>query len=203
MEIDRVLVLEQVAGKSIKLIARDDGKIYLALPDSSYEVAEGEVQYLGGMAFIMCYVDGWRGAKMFVTLRFSQIPDVMYYFSYWGESKLQELKEEKWNSFKSYLQYCLNFIAENVDVDVLKPTYKTEYVDNRDYGGGVFTYVHIYLSFGESWDDDYRRCYELSEELTSQLIDKKLDGEDEYNWFGEVMVQFRPTTGDREDFLPF
>ena len=43
----------------------------------------------------------------------------------------------------------------------------------------------------------------MSEELTSQLIDKKLDGEDEYNWFGEVMVQFRPTTGDREDFLPF
>ncbi len=171
----------------------DEGVIKLHLLENEHTVAMDCVMYLGELALVMCYVSGNSGDILFFRLRDSQISDVMDYFYYWDREKLQELKDAKWNSFKSYLQYCLDFVGKNVDVEGLKPTYVTEYVDNRDYGGGVFTYVNIYLSFGISWDDDFERTYDLTKELTSQLIDRKINGDDEYNWLGKILVEFRPT----------
>lgn len=202
MKIDDVLVVEQKSKDNyIKLIASDEGRLYLSMSGSWYEVADSEVQYMSGIGFIACYVEGNKGTKFFVALGFSKIPDVMEYLSHWCYEELEKLKNRKVESFKAYLNYCLDYVAKNVDVENLRPTYKTEYIDNRYYGGGVFTYVHIYLSYGESWDDDYDKTYYLTEELTSQLIDRKMNGEDDYNWFGDIIVRFRPTADNREDFI--
>lgn len=204
---DDTLILESVEvdgkDKEILLVVVDTGKIILRIDHDSFEVACHDLYYMNGMTFIMVRaMEGCR-LNLFVPLNLKIEPDVAAFLKYWDMLKLQEVKMKRLNSFIEYLKVCRDFISENVDVEGLKPTYATEFVDNSDYGGSVFTYIHINISWGESWSDDFNKSYDLTDNLTSLLIDRKLEGEDDFNWFSEVMVQFRPKALDSEDFEKF
>lgn len=193
----RILSLE---GDNVKLVVSDEGKINLNLFSQFYKVAYHGLQHFGDMSFIMAYSGEGSRTKIFFPIKLSIEPDIVEFFDYWNEEKLNELKGTKAKSFLSYLNYCLDFIRDNVDVEGLKPTYKTEYIDNTDYGGGISTYIYIYLKCGKDWDNNFKITNALNEQLSSELIDRHFVGEDDYYWFSNIIVQFRPLDDYREDF---
>lgn len=186
--------------KSVRLYATDEGKITLGMYGNSFDLACDEIYHMNGMSFLMVYVNSEIKSKFFLSIKTSQEPDIKDYLRYWNASRLGDLKNNKVNSFLSYVNYCLDFIRDNVDVEGLKPTYSTEYVDNTEYGGGILTYFHIYLKCGRDWDDNFKITSALNQQLTSELIDRKFSGEDEYYWFSNMIVQFRPLDDYRENF---
>lgn len=188
-------------GSSSMLRVSEDGEIKLHIAENEHTVADDSVVYLGGLAFVPCYVSGNSGGMLFFRLKDAHIPDVMDFFSYWDKGKLQELKNEKVKSFLDYISFCLDFIRSEVDVEKYKPTYSTEFVDLRDCGGGTYVSVEVFLTFGNSWDEDYEKTYDLTESLTGKLFERELQGG--RKWVGEVMVVFRPAKCDKEGYLPF
>lgn len=197
MSSDKTLVVSN----NVTLKVSDDGKIYLNVGSQLYYLADYGIQYIQDRCFLMAYIAEGKEGKIFIPVNIGSVPDVQAYFDYWDKERLSEVKSYKVRSFLAYINHCINFVRENVDVEKYKPTYETEYIDNTDCGGGIFTYINILMSFGESWDDDFDKTYELTERLTSELIDKSLgDGGDGYRWYGEFMFVFKPKFGDREDF---
>ena len=196
---DRILNIE---GKNIQLQATDEGFIQLKLFNQYHKVVHNDLQHIIDMSFIMAQAGEGSRTNLFLPVKLSLQPDVYNYFKYWDGEKLKELKSARVKSFIAYIEYCLDFIKNNVDIETYKPTYSTEYNDNTDYGGGISTYVYVYLKCGKDWDDNFRITSQLNEFLSSQLIDRHFSGEDDYYWFSNIIVQFRPLDDNKEDFFP-
>ena len=203
---DYELVIESIKTKDgvreTKLRACDDGNIYLSTPDASFKLQYNEFYDVIGEGFINCKTHEDSKLEILFAIVDEDYARIEEFLEYWDGENLKKLKDVKVNSFIRYWKTVFKFIEDNVDVKGLKPTYRTEYIDNTDCGGGIFTYVHIDLSFGLSWDDDFQKTYELTDRLSEVLVNQHLENDDEYLWFSEFMVRFEPTAKNPCDFVP-
>ena len=98
------LILEQIIDKSTKLVkskielyANDDGKVYLSLPTATHELMYNEVIKFSDMNFLYCFVDENSKSKVLFQLKDSQVDEVEYFFDYWTDKRLSELKQTVWH----------------------------------------------------------------------------------------------------------
>ena len=94
------LILEQITDKSTKLVkskielyANDDGKVYLSLPTVTHELMYNEVIKFSDMNFLYCFVEENSKSKVLFQLKDSQVGRVEYFFDYWTDKRLLELKQ--------------------------------------------------------------------------------------------------------------
>lgn len=199
------LILEsfKVSGcdKDIKLVACDEGYVFLSTPTGGYQLIYNGIEDILDEGFLLLEVSEGSKSNMLFPVPDDKYLEVDSFLKHWDGENLQALKDKKVKSFLDYGKKVLKFIEENIDVAKMKPTYRTEYVDNTDYGGGVSTYVYIDLSWGESWEDDFEKSHVLTSMLTSQLIDEHFDCKDDYLWFSKIIVMFEPKAKNICDFI--
>lgn len=209
MDTKVLLTKDKKTNSEVYLLACDEGdsngvgSIKVLFPDMTYDLYDRDILYIADRAFLV--LNACKGTRINVMypLKSSEELIVRDFLSYWGSKRLQELKQAKWLGFLGYWKHVLEFVDKNVDVEGLKPTYLTEVSDHREHGDGIHIQIHILLSFGKSWQDDFDKTWELTEKLVDEQIDRSFDGLDKHNCYSNVMIQFRPIAGYVEDFVEF
>lgn len=209
MDAKVLLTKDKKTNSEVYLLACDDGdnnglgSIKVMFPDMTYDLYDRDILYIADRAFLV--LNACKGTRINVMypLKSSEELVVRGFLSYWGSKRLQELKQAKWLGFLGYWKHALDFIGENVDVEKLKPTYKTHYIDNRDYGGSESLYLDIRMSYGKSWHHDFDKISKLNKLLMSEQIDRSFDDSDEEMWFSKIHINFRPLADNIEDFVEF
>lgn len=204
-----LLTKDKKTNSEVYLLACDEGdsngvgSIKVIFPDMTYDLYDRDILYIADRAFLV--LNACKGTRINVTypLTLSEELIVRDFLSYWGNKRLQELKQAKWLGFLGYWKHVIEFVEKNVDVGRLKPTYETYYVDNRDYGGSESVYFNIRMSYGNNWHHDFDKTRKLNNLLMSEQIDRSLDGLDEEYWFSKIHINFRPLAEDIEDFVEF
>lgn len=209
METKVLLTKDKKIDSEVYLLACDEGdsngvgSIKVLFPDMMYDLYDRDILYIADRAFLVLNTCKGTRINVMYPLKSSEELVVRDFLGYWGSKRLQELKQTKWLGFLGYWKHVLEFVGKNVDVEKLKPTYETYYVDNRDYGGGESLYFNIRLSYGKNWHHDFDKTNKLNSLLLSEQIDRSFDGLDEERWFSNIHINFRPLADDIEDFVEF
>lgn len=192
-----------VLNAEVKLTVCDEGGVWLSLPDKWYKLSDRCVTYIADRGFLVLCASEDTDLNLLYPINPSECATVRDFMTYWGKDRLLEVNNKKWNGFTNYLNHVLGFIKENINVERLKPKYRTLYHDHRGYGGDEANNIEILVSWGESWRDDFDKCWALTERLVGEQIGRSFDGEDENYWFSSVSVTFRPLASDTCDFVAF
>lgn len=209
METKVLLTKDKKTNSEVYLLACDEGdgngvgSIKVLFPDTTYDLYDRDILYVADRGFLVLNVCKGTRINIMYPLKSSEELVVRDFLSYWGSKRLQELKQAKWLGFLGYWKHVLEFVDKNVDVEKLKPTYETYYVDNRDYGGGESLYFDIRMSYGKNWHHDFDKTNKLNNLLMSEQIDMDFDDLDEERWFSKIHINFRPLADDIEDFVEF
>ncbi len=204
---DRVLVLEEFCDSEglhkVYLFACDDGCLNLRLPSGSYPLRYDEIVHISDDSYISLVVFEGSTAELLYQIEDEHYDEVADFLEYWDGYRLKELKDKKVNSFLDFWKFIFKFVEDNVDLEQTKPTFEVAPSDCRDYGGGLSIYFNIDLSWGNSWEDDYNKGRELTEELMSLLIDREFLDDDALRWYGDIFINFNPKAKNKKDFIKF
>lgn len=197
------LTKDKKSGQEVKMFVSDEGTIKVSLPSGVLDLYDRDILYIQDRAFLV--LNTYEGTRINVMypLKNSEELLVRDFLSCWGQKRLDEVKNAKWLNFIEYWKHIFEFVGKNIDVKGLKPKYYTEVRDHRGFGDGINIQINILLSFGLSWQDDFDKCWGLTEKLVDEQIDRYFDGLDTQNWHRYISIQFRPIAGNKEGFTAF
>lgn len=195
MQIPREVNL--IKGQDVFLKVCDKGIIWASFPDKWYRLADRNIQYIADRAFLLLYVCDVTRLFFMMPIKLNEEQIARDFLDYWGEKRLQGLKDAKWLGFLEYWQDVLEYI--NTLLDFNKYPSKFEYyVDDYTDCDGDFSPQFVVripkdmlYDLGLTDEQSFDLLWDLMELVQGFTIDNHLDGKDDDYWFSKFNINFR------------
>jgi hypothetical protein len=177
--------------KELKLQVSLGGELQICLGYQCYTLSSQVINIVGGLVFLTTYVDGNSGHTFLVEVQDDYIVGVSAFLNYWKPTKLEEVKQKRWQSFLGYIGVITSFMTDNFDLSVNPVHVVTEF--DEDCGTcNEQVCIELLVSVIDIDDEVCRIIGDLCMKLSMSLLEYEQKNDFKYGWHYQIRTIIRP-----------